>query len=63
MTGLTLTQKGCRVDIRAYDACIERGRSYFNDEQLRRIADFRHYKGDRMRLCRFRKIDDPAARP
>jgi predicted oxidoreductase len=63
LDGVDFDAEGMQVDIRAYDACIERGPSYFNDEQLRRIADFRHYKGDRMRLCRFRKIDDPAARP
>ncbi|MGD9249439.1 MAG: FAD-dependent oxidoreductase, partial [Desulfobacteraceae bacterium] len=50
-------------DIRAYDACIDRGPAYFNDEQLRRLGDFRRYKGDRLRMCRFRKIDDPGARP
>ena len=42
---------------------IERGKRYFNDDQLRRIASFRHYKADRLRTCAFRKIDDPRARP
>jgi uncharacterized protein len=63
LAGVDFDPRGMLADIRAYDACIDRGRPYFNDEQLRRLADFRHYKGDRLRLCRFRKIDDPGARP
>ena len=34
-----------------------------NDDQLRRIAHFRTYRGDRIRVCKFQKIDDPKARP
>jgi predicted oxidoreductase len=63
LDGVDVDNEGMLADIRAYDACINRGRRYFNDEQLRRIADVRHYKGDRLRMSRFRKIDDPAARP
>ena len=33
------------------------------NEQLRRIANFRQYKGDRLRTCAFQAIDDPKARP
>jgi predicted oxidoreductase len=51
------------ADISSYDAQIDRGRRYFNDDQLRRIAAFRQYKGDRLRTCAFQKIDDPGARP
>jgi predicted oxidoreductase len=63
LAGVDFDARGMQADIRAYDACLERGPRYFNDEQVRRIADFRRYKGDRIRMCRFRKIDDPAARP
>ena len=34
-----------------------------NDEQLRRIAELRQYRGDRIRLCKFQPIHDPRARP
>lgn len=61
--GVSFDGQGMLSDIRAYDACIQRGPAFFNDEQLRRIGDFRRYKADRMRLCRFRRIDDPGARP
>ena len=51
------------AEIRAYDDQIERGVRYHNDDQLRRIANFRTYRGDRIRTCKFQKIDDPKARP
>jgi predicted oxidoreductase len=63
LAGVDFDAQGMQADIRAYDACLERGPRYFNDEQLRRIADFRRYKADRLRMCRFRRIADPAARP
>lgn len=49
--------------IERYDAHIDRGESYHNDEQLRRIAHARRYRGDRIRTCKFQKINDPKARP
>ena len=45
-----------------YDAQIERGEPYA-DEQLRRIALVRQWKGDRLRTCKFQKILDPGAGP
>lgn len=52
-----------KTAVRAYDAQIDRGPAFFNDDQLRRIASFRTYRGDRIRTCKFQKIDDPSARP
>lgn len=52
-----------RETISAYDAVIDRGESLHNDEQLRRIAHLRRYRGDRVRTCRFQKILDPSAMP
>jgi predicted oxidoreductase len=49
--------------VNAYDANIDRGPKYHNDDQLRRIAHARQYRGDRIRTCKFQKIDDPRARP
>jgi predicted oxidoreductase len=46
-----------------YDAQIDRGQTFHNDEQLRRIAYVRHWKGDRLRTCKFQKILDPKAGP
>ena len=46
-----------------YDAAIERGPRFHNDEQLRRIAFARRWPGDRLRTCKFQKILDPGARP
>ncbi|MBI5321734.1 FAD-binding dehydrogenase [Bradyrhizobium sp.] len=46
-----------------YDATIARGPSLRNDEQLRRIAALRAYRGDRIRLCKFQPIDDARALP
>jgi predicted oxidoreductase len=50
-------------EIRLYDAQIERGPAFHNDDQLRRIAHARQYRGDRVRTCKFAKIDDLRARP
>ena len=49
--------------VRDYDAQIDRGPAYFSDDQLRRISNFRQYRGDRLRLCNFQKILDPGAMP
>ncbi|MDM8516227.1 FAD-binding dehydrogenase [Desulfobacterales bacterium HSG16] len=58
-----IDKEGMIEDIKAYDAQIDRKKRYFNDDQLRRIANFRTYKGDKIRTCKFQKIDDPRARP
>ena len=46
-----------------YDATIARGETLMNDEQLRRIAALRQYRGDRIRLCEFQVINDAKAWP
>ncbi len=52
-----------RDEIERYDAMIARGPAYHNDEQLRRIAQARLYRGDRVRTCKFQRILDPSAGP
>jgi len=61
--GLTIDRPRMEAELRAWDAMIERGPAYFNDDQLRRIANARAYRGDRVRTCRFQRILDPKARP
>lgn len=50
-------------EVRRYDKQIERGTWLHNDDQLRRIAHARQYRGDRIRTCKFAKIDDARSRP
>ncbi len=50
-------------EIRAYDANLARGRGLWNDDQIRRIAQLRNWRGDRLRTARFRRIEDPSAAP
>jgi hypothetical protein len=50
-------------EVRRYDATIARGKALFNDDQLRRIAQMRNWRGDRLRTARFARIDDPKAGP
>jgi len=50
-------------EIKRYDDMIDRGENYHNDDQLRRIAQLRKYKGDKLRTCKFQKILDPGAGP
>jgi predicted oxidoreductase len=61
--GLRLKRDAMQKTIRAWDAMIDRGPAYHNDDQLRRIANFRAYRGDRVRVCNFQTILDPKARP
>lgn len=52
-----------RKGLKDYDDEIDRGKSYFNDEQLRRLINFRLYSGDKIRTSKFQKILDPKAGP
>lgn len=52
-----------RADIERYDAMISRGLALHNDDQLRRLAQLRQWRSDRMRTCRFQKILEPGAGP
>jgi hypothetical protein len=49
--------------VEPYDAQIDKGLAFHNDEQLRRIAHARQYRGDRARTSKFQKIVDPKAMP
>jgi predicted oxidoreductase len=61
--GLRVNRAEMEATIRAWDAMIDRGPAFHNDDQLRRIANFRAYRGDRVRVCNFQKVLDPKARP
>lgn len=52
-----------REAVERYDAEIARGPRLYNDEQLRRIAHLRRWRGDRLRTCRFQPIVDSGALP
>ncbi|MGC1631766.1 MAG: FAD-binding protein [Gelidibacter sp.] len=52
-----------KKDLESYDDEIDRGKSFFNDEQLRRLVNFRLYRGDKIRTSKFQKILDPKAGP
>ena len=51
------------AEIGRYDESIARGKGLFNDDQLRRIAQLRNWRGDRLRTCAFQQILDPKAGP
>ena len=51
------------AEIGRYDETIARGKGLFNDDQLRRIAQLRNWRGDRLRTCAFQAILDPKAGP
>ncbi len=51
------------AEIGGYDSKIARGKPLFNDDQLRRIAQLRGWRGDRLRTCAFQRIVDPKAGP
>ncbi len=49
--------------IRRYDEQVARGPVAGGDDQVLRIAETRKYRGDKLRTCKFTKIDDPRALP
>jgi predicted oxidoreductase len=61
--GLHIDRDRMAAAIRAWDDMIDRGVAFHNDEQLRRIANSRAYRGDRVRTCNFQKILEPKAGP
>jgi uncharacterized protein len=61
--GLKVDAANIEAAIRDYDGQLERGPAYYNDDQLRRLQNFRGYRGDRIRICKFQKINDPKALP
>ena len=52
-----------KESIERYDAMLDRGEKFYNDDQLRRISHLRQYRGDRLRICNFQKINDRNAYP
>ena len=49
--------------VQQYDVQIDLGEEFHNDDQLRRIAQVRHWRGDRSRTCKFAKILDEKSMP
>jgi predicted oxidoreductase len=45
-----------RESIRHYDEQIDLGKELHNDDQLRKLAQVRNWRGDRSRTCKFEKI-------
>jgi predicted oxidoreductase len=50
-------------EVRRYDDNLARGKSLWNDDQIRRIAQLRNWRGDRLRTANFVRITDPKAGP
>ncbi len=50
-------------EIERYDASLARGKGLWNDDQIRRIAQLRNWRGDRLRTAKFVQITDPKAGP
>src|SRR4051812_45157406 len=51
------------AEVRRYDDTLARGKSLWNDDQIRRIAQLRNWRGDRLRTAKFQRIADPDAGP
>lgn len=63
LEGLQVNLKTIDLAIKEYDDQIDRGEPYFNDEQLRRLANFRALRSNRLVICKFQKIIDEKAMP
>jgi predicted oxidoreductase len=58
-----VTVENVLASLLPYDEQIDKGQAYHNDEQLRRIAHARQYRGDKVRTSKFQKILDKKAFP
>ncbi len=52
-----------RQSIERYDEQVDLGPEFHNDDQLRRIAQLRNWRGDRSRTCKFEKIIQKKSMP
>jgi predicted oxidoreductase len=53
-----------QAEVERYDATLARGKGLWNDDQIRRIAQLRNWRGDRLRTAKFQQIaGDPDAGP
>jgi predicted oxidoreductase len=53
-----------QAEVERYDATLARGKALWNDDQIRRIAQLRNWRGDRLRTAKFQQIAaDPDAGP
>src|SRR5205807_8871381 len=50
-------------EIRRYDDNLGRGKGQWHDDQIRRIAQYRNWRGDRLRTSKFQQITDSKAGP
>jgi predicted oxidoreductase len=59
-----LDPSAMEAEVRRYDATLARGKPLWNDDQIRRIAQLRNWRGDRLRTAKFQQIAaDPEAGP
>jgi predicted oxidoreductase len=61
--GYEMSYQTVNDELTHYDQTIARGASYHNDDQLRRIEQLRHYRGNRLRTCKYQQILDSSAGP
>jgi predicted oxidoreductase len=53
-----------QAEVERYDATLARGKGLWNDDQIRRIAQLRNWRGDRLRTAKFQAIaSDESAGP
>jgi predicted oxidoreductase len=45
-----------QAEVERYDATLARGKGLWNDDQIRRIAQLRNWRGDRLRTAKFQQI-------
>lgn len=58
-----LSASSLRHAVEQYDAQIQRGSMFWDDDQLRRIEQLRQWRSERLRTCRPRPILSPSSGP
>ena len=61
--GVEIDAAGMAADIQAYDQEMAKGPGHSTDQQIERIALLRQWRADKMRTCKFQKIDEAKAGP
>lgn len=61
--GFKIDEQRLTSEVRFYDSQIEKGSAFHNDDQLRRLANYRQYLPYRLQSCKNQKIEDPKAGP
>ncbi len=60
---VTVDVQAVKAALKGFDRQLKKGPRFHNDDQLRRLAHLRNWKGDKVRTCSSQPIEDKKAGP